>query len=159
PFQVNSSGTSTFVVDSNGNVGMGTTRTGKALLSVMNGDVGIGTFDPAGLLQIGTSKTNSFVVNPSGNVGIGTLDTSGGALIVMNGNVGIQNYPSNCATTTTFCDAYTGPTFPTLKVAINSANYTGGIDFWTAGTRDSFFGHRGSSSNAPNYQNAMYLWA
>ena len=56
-----SSSTSGFVVGSTGNVGIGTTLTTKASLSVMNGNVGIGTWLPgAALIVMG------------GNIGIGT---------------------------------------------------------------------------------------
>ena len=73
-------------------VGIGTTfvgGTGEAALSVMNGNVGIGTWVPAKPFSvIGDSYLK-------GNIGIGTTFVGGtgeGALTVMNGNVGIGTW-------------------------------------------------------------------
>jgi len=56
-------------------VGIGTSfvgGTGEAALSVMNGNVGIGTWAPSTLLQLKGSSQN-FYVNNIGNVGIGSI--------------------------------------------------------------------------------------
>lgn len=100
--QVQSSGTFNFVTNGSttmnldgsknanftNNVGIGTTLTTNAGLSVMSGNVGIGTWKPVGVLDI---KTGSDVLIESGNVGIGTI-TAQGALTVMSGNVGIGTW-------------------------------------------------------------------
>ena len=72
-------------------VGIGTTSGIGAGLTVMNGNVGIGTWAPAGLLQINNSANSPFVVSSAGNVGIGTITPQGG-LVVTNGNVGIGTW-------------------------------------------------------------------
>src|ERR1019366_10656885 len=70
-------------------VGIGTTFVGgigEAALSVMNGNVGIGTWVPA----LPFSVTGDSYHN--GNIGIGTSKTTTSALTVMNGNVGIGTW-------------------------------------------------------------------
>lgn len=77
---------------SGGNVGIGTTLTTNAALTVMNGNVGIGTWNPGdgfiiknGNVGIGTNtpnvllgvgSTNQFNVNSNGNLGIGVSNAS-----------------------------------------------------------------------------------
>jgi hypothetical protein len=78
-------------------VGIGTSfvgGTGEAALSVMNGNVGIGTWVPLDILQVGRYKSSSggFEVDSNGNVGIGTLFTSQSAFSVLSGNVGIGTW-------------------------------------------------------------------
>ena len=63
-----------FLVDSAGNIGIGTTKTTTAALSIMNGNVGIGTWKPAGALIVS-----------GGNVGIAT-QLPGALLDVMANN-------------------------------------------------------------------------
>lgn len=75
-----SSLTTQMVVNSGGNVGIGTAAPGTAGLAVMNGNVGIGTSSPSGLLHVNggdliVNGTNSpipvlFVDESTGNVGI-----------------------------------------------------------------------------------------
>ncbi len=72
-------------------VGIGTTSGIGAGLTVMNGNVGIGTWAPAGLLQINNPANSPFVVSSTGNVGIGTITPQSG-LVVTNGNVGIGTW-------------------------------------------------------------------
>ena len=107
-----------------GNVGIGTAfigGAGEGALTVMNGNVGIGTWTPTGNLQVGngtnacTSGNNCF----GGNVGIGTVVPTGG-LEVEGGNVGIGTalggalitIGGNCATgqndTLVLCKSATG---------------------------------------------------
>ncbi len=83
-------------VSSSGGIGIGTTFTGTSALTIMNGNVGIGTWKPEG----------SFVVT-GGNVGIGsitpgnTLDVNGAirstsnGVSYFNGNVGINTITPN----------------------------------------------------------------
>jgi len=76
----------------NGNIGIGTSYvggTGEAALTVMNGNVGIGTWVPAKSLSVNGDTYHN------GNIGIGTTfvgATGEGALTVMNGNVGIGTW-------------------------------------------------------------------
>ncbi len=104
-----------FVVDNAGNVGIGTTETNSAAVTIMNGNIGIGTWKPAQDLEvIGTVKATSFIgdgsaltglsaggwtlgvsnigVSTTNNVGIGTNLNTTAALSVMNGNVGIGTW-------------------------------------------------------------------
>lgn len=79
-----------------GNLGVGTVFLERSGLSVMNGNVGIGTFAPFGPLHVGvgtfvTGKNNVFVVDGFGNIGMGTILQQAG-LAVMNGNVGIGTW-------------------------------------------------------------------
>jgi hypothetical protein len=79
---------------SGGNVGIGTTLLTTAALTVMNGNVGIGTWVPAKLFSV----TGDTYLN--GNLGIGTTFVGGTgemALTVMNGNVGIGTWVANKA--------------------------------------------------------------
>jgi hypothetical protein len=75
------------------NVGMGTS-TPQAGLVVTNGNVGIGTWAPAGKFQVNGSTTPSFIITSSGNVGIGTSTPQAG-FVVVNGNMGIGTITSN----------------------------------------------------------------
>lgn len=77
-----------------GNVGINTTNTvgigttlGSAALTVMNGNVGIGTWNPIAGLQVTTTGNAYF----GGNVGIGTTNFNA-SLSVMGGNVGIGTW-------------------------------------------------------------------
>ena len=80
-----------------GNVGIGTTFLTTSALTVMNGNVGIGTWVPGGSLivqggnvGIGTFAPQTLFTVVGGNVGIGTWTAAGGNLIVNGGgNVGI----------------------------------------------------------------------
>ena len=72
-------------------VGIGTTACVGAGLVVMNGNVGIGTWVPAGLFQVNKISASPFVVTSSGNVGVGTSTPQGG-LVVSNGNVGVGTW-------------------------------------------------------------------
>ncbi len=79
------------------NVGIGTNLTTTSSLTVMSGNVGIGTWIPGGQLQVNnpTNLNSPFMIDNTGNVGIGT-NLSAAALTVMNGNVGIGTWaPSN----------------------------------------------------------------
>jgi fibronectin-binding autotransporter adhesin len=116
-------GSSNWLYSSSGNVGLSTTvavgigttfvgGTGEAALSVMNGNVGIGTWVPTSTLQVigsfsaglgnllvtagGSVNLNNANVTNSvnlqkGNVGIGT-NLEAAALSVMDGNVGIGTW-------------------------------------------------------------------
>ena len=77
-----------------GSVGIGTSSTSTSALTVMNGNVGIGTWVPADTFQVGAFKSSSsgFEVDANGNVGIGTTKTTTSALTIMNGNVGIGTW-------------------------------------------------------------------
>ena len=70
----------------NGNVGIGTTLLTTAALTVMDGNVGIGTWVPAKTFSLtGDSYHN-------GNIGIGTTLTTTSAMSIMNGNVGVGTW-------------------------------------------------------------------
>ena len=87
-------GTGNVGINTTNTVGIGTTSGVGAGLVVMNGNVGIGTWAPAGALDI---KTGRNVLVESGNVGIGTilpagtLDVEGGTSAGGNGT-NIQIY-------------------------------------------------------------------
>jgi hypothetical protein len=96
---------SPFVIDQNGNVGIGTTST-AGLMTVI-GNVGIGTTTPyrmitppanglvvEGATGIGTWAVPSGKLAVMGNVGIGTVGTAG-ALTVVSGNVGFGTWSPN----------------------------------------------------------------
>ena len=78
-----------------GNVGIGTIYTTTSALTVMNGNVGIGTWKPSSIFQIGN---NAFTVNAAGMIAATTgITTSGGytqsgtAFNIFTGNVGINS--------------------------------------------------------------------
>ena len=56
-----------------------------------NGNVGIGTWVPTGLLQVNNPAASPFAVTTAGNVGIGTTTPQTG-LAITNGNVGIGTW-------------------------------------------------------------------
>ena len=73
----------------------GTIYTTTSALTVMNGNVGIGTWKPSSVFQIGN---NAFTVNAAGMIAATTgITTSGGytqsgtALNIFTGNVGINS--------------------------------------------------------------------
>ncbi len=72
---------------SGGNVGIGTTFLTTSALTVMNGNVGIGTWVPSAEFQVNNAST-PFIVTSTGNVGIGT-STVVTPLQIYNGNAGI----------------------------------------------------------------------
>lgn len=79
-FRVNDNGTgdaSPFLIDSTGNVGIGTTILGGGL-AVMNGNVGIGTWLPTAGLQVkGATNTNIFeIVNSANNTAFSIDNTT-----------------------------------------------------------------------------------
>jgi hypothetical protein len=79
-------------IDSSGNVGIGTTITGNAGMTVMNGNVGIGTWKPIGTFQIFQNTASGvLLVDANGNLGLGTTSPQAG-LAVTNGNVGIGTW-------------------------------------------------------------------
>lgn len=84
-----------------GNVGIGTSITTGAALTVMNGNVGIGTWNPTGSFEVGTGTTPQIFVNKStGNVGIGNSTTFGtfdvlGASGLIIANTGIATFENN----------------------------------------------------------------
>jgi hypothetical protein len=101
-----SSSNITMFIDTNGNVGIGTSQSVLGGLIVQNGDVGIGTnFPQTAMVVMGnqgigtwTAKGGNLIVNGGGNVGIGSawpgtmLDVQGTARAlgeIINGNVGI----------------------------------------------------------------------
>jgi LysM repeat protein len=69
-----------------GNLGIGTTLVTTSALTVMNGNVGIGTWVPAGLLDV-NRKLNVF---SSGNVGIGSVNP--GQVLDVQGTVSATNF-------------------------------------------------------------------
>ena len=89
-------GTGNVGISTTNTVGIGTTSGVGAGLVVMNGNVGIGTWVPAGILQVNGSTHAPLIDTASGNVGIGTMTPQGG-LVVMNGNVGIGTWAPNAA--------------------------------------------------------------
>ena len=93
-----------------GNVGIGTTKISGAALTVMNGNVGIGTWVPGEALAVGN---NAFTVNSNGAITtIGGYAQSESAINTFTGNVGF------------------GTTTPQTAVAIANGNV--GIGTWTA---------------------------
>ncbi len=77
----------------NGNVGIGTWTTAGGNLTVMGGNVGIGSAWPGQLLDVaGTLRDLNEIIN--GNVGIGTFAMQA-SLAVTNGNVGIGTWTSS----------------------------------------------------------------
>jgi hypothetical protein len=111
PLKVSLRGTSVFQVNTNGNVGIGTTNPTDKLY--VNGNIvsknlllqGDGTHayirptNALSNLYLGSNNNNIMTINSLGNVGIGNispgykLDVSGNAYI--NGNVGVGSYDSN----------------------------------------------------------------
>ncbi len=82
-------------VSTTNTVGIGTTSGIGAGLTVMNGNVGIGTWAPSVMFQV-SNGFDPFAVDLNGNVGIGTIKTSAAGLSVMVGNVGIGTWaPAN----------------------------------------------------------------
>ncbi|MGH7249916.1 MAG: hypothetical protein ACREGC_02995, partial [Minisyncoccia bacterium] len=56
-----------------GNVGLGTANTAAAALTVMNGNVGIGTWSPSGILQVNDNSGSTLLMTSDGALGIGTF--------------------------------------------------------------------------------------
>lgn len=65
-----------FIVDTNSNVGIGTTKTTNAALTVMNGNVGIGTWIPNQALDIGTNHVAT--ITSGGAITAANLTLTGG---------------------------------------------------------------------------------
>lgn len=92
-----------------GNVGIGTSFIGGAsegALSVMNGNVGIGTWLPKGILQVGSGVTPGLVITAAGNVAIGSTTaasnlnvgpTATGFSATIAGAVNAQSYSGSAA--------------------------------------------------------------
>lgn len=73
-------------------IGLGT-QSPQGAFVVTNGNVGIGTWAPRGLLELSAALPNSpLIVTNAGNVGMGTIRTESAGLTVMNGNVGIGTW-------------------------------------------------------------------
>lgn len=120
-----------FTVDSNSNVGIGTNIISNGALLVMNGNVGIGTWKPAGALDI---KTGNNVLIQTGNVGIGSL--SPGQALDVNGAIrsiasGVSTFNGNVGIGTTlntnFLDVAGGVTIGTTYAGYQVAPANGVI--------------------------------
>lgn len=62
-----------------GNIGLGTSATTTSALTIMNGNVGIGTWKPTAPLSVGGITANSFQVSSTGQVNLGSIATNGTA--------------------------------------------------------------------------------
>lgn len=112
------------------NVGIGTTF-GNAGLAIMNGSVGIGTWNPTNMLQVnGTIATgtgnNAFTANTSGTVNAGAYTFNGG----LTGTLSNSSQTAGANVLIRGADTATG------FVQIQSTNATGTSDYikFTAGT-------------------------
>jgi len=139
-----------------GNIGIGTTLIATSSLSVMNGNVGVGTWVPTGLLDI----NRKFNVFSSGNVGIGSV--SPGQLLDVQGTVRALNFVGSGAgltgvssqwTTTNVNDVYLpnngnvgiGTTITSAGSALSIMNGNVGVGTWIPNSTVSF---NGSHSDA-----------
>jgi hypothetical protein len=154
--QVNNQSHTPFLIDANGNVGIGTTMTSNAALSVMSGNVGLATLQPFGLFQVAIPKApaiTGLIITNDGNIGMGTWDTTRGRLM-MGGYMGI----GTTEPTRVLEVNQSTPVDAPFRITCNSLNYTCGMDTDdNEGTPVTRFGHRGSSSSSPNYHNGFYL--
>jgi hypothetical protein len=97
------SSSSGFEVDSNGNVGMGTTLTTTAALSVMSGSVGIGTVNPQALLELNSStSSNTELLDAYSNTNNFTEFNCTNANTGNNAQCGYSATANNGTTTTNF---------------------------------------------------------
>jgi len=71
--------TNDIYLPNSGNIGLGTTITNGAAISVMNGNVGIGTWVPSRALEVDASSTGTLLSTASvAAIGIHNLNTTGG---------------------------------------------------------------------------------
>jgi hypothetical protein len=111
-----------------------TTLGNESLFSFNGSNVGIGTTNGAGKLDVrGTLTVSAFEVSTEGNVGIGTSTPQGG-LVVTNGNVGIGTWAPNQSLTVTGGLQANTYYMPTSAAVISSQSTTlnfGASATWT----------------------------